>query len=254
MIKALRKAFAFLTILPFEKRRVMIRDVARSCFLFPFVGLIVGGFLAGTGYSCDILFPLFLQRGCILLVWVIITGALHLDGFIDCCDALFAPVTGERRLEILKDVHVGAFGITGAILLLLFKYLLLVSIRQNSVLYAGLFLVPVLGRSSLVYVIGRYPYARENGCGKAFHERCGIKEYISALFFPIVVAVTLYFFFSQSWIVFLLIPATWGIVELIGIWIMKRLPGFTGDVYGAVCEIIEVTGLAGFILLERFAA
>src|SRR5439155_7026639 len=64
----------------------------------------------------------------VLLLWVIATGALHIDGFCDLCDALFGGPTPEERLQIMKDPHVGAFGLAGVVLLLLGKFVLLVEV------------------------------------------------------------------------------------------------------------------------------
>ena len=62
-----------------------------------------------------------LAAALVLVVWAALTGALHLDGWADCCDALFVPVDRARSLEIMKDPRVGGFGVVGLMLLLLVK-------------------------------------------------------------------------------------------------------------------------------------
>ncbi len=100
----------------------------RATAWYPVVGLVLGAILVGLDWGLRWLFPGGVAAALLLLAWVTLTGALHLDGFIDCCDGLLAPVPRERRLEILRDVHAGAFGIVGVALLLLTKYAALVAL------------------------------------------------------------------------------------------------------------------------------
>lgn len=252
MLRNIKNALNFLTILPVTKKSIPIKDIAKTVYLFPFIGFILGLLLTGLGFCLQFLFPLLVQMVFILIFWIVLTGALHLDGFIDCCDAFFASVTKEKRLQILKDVNIGAFGLTGAILLLLLKYISLVCLKNSIYLYSALILIPVIGRSALVYVIGRFPYVRKQGLGKHFHLKCGIKEYIIALFLPLLITGGLFLILNISWIIVFIIPATWILIEFLGHWILKRISGFTGDVYGAICEMAEIIGLLVFIVVQRF--
>jgi adenosylcobinamide-GDP ribazoletransferase len=252
LLRNIINALNFLTIFPVTKKIIPIENIAKALYLFPFIGLILGLLLAGLGFCIQFLFPLLVQRVFILIFWIVLTGALHLDGFIDSCDALFASVTKGKRLQIFKDVKIGAFGLTGAILLLLLKYNSLACLEHQVYLYSALILTPVVGRSALVYVIGRFPYIRKQGLGKPFHLNCGIKEYIMAILLPLLTTACLFFLLNISCIIIFIIPAAWILIELLGRWILKRIPGFTGDVYGAVCELAEIIGLLGLLLIQRF--
>ena len=101
MINDLRNAFAFLTTLP-----AGYTDTARpgrAFAYFPLVGLAIGCLLGLTGYIAQLSFTPSIAAFLVLVVWVVVTGGLHLDGFGDACDGLLAAVSPERRLEIMKD-------------------------------------------------------------------------------------------------------------------------------------------------------
>ena len=69
-----------------------------------------------------LVFPGSVAAALVLVAWVALTGALHLDGFLDACDGLLGGGTPEERLRIMRDERVGAFALAGGILLLLVKY------------------------------------------------------------------------------------------------------------------------------------
>ena len=83
------------------------------CF-FPFIGIVVGLFVVGWSWLCDTLgFGAVLRAAGFTLIPVIVTGGIHMDGFADTCDALASNSSPERRREILKDPHAGAFASIG---------------------------------------------------------------------------------------------------------------------------------------------
>jgi adenosylcobinamide-GDP ribazoletransferase len=77
----------------------------------PLVGAVVGG-LAGTGgWAVSLVAPHALAVAVAFGLSIALTGALHVDGFLDSCDAVFASVPPQRRVEILKDPHHGSFAV-----------------------------------------------------------------------------------------------------------------------------------------------
>jgi adenosylcobinamide-GDP ribazoletransferase len=176
----------------------------------------------------------------VLTVWVAITGALHLDGFLDACDGLFGGHTPESRLEILRDVHVGAFGVVGAVMLLLIKLAALVSLPVSRHI-AALFLAPTLGRWGMTLAVVFFPYARPKGLGRAMKDHAGRRQAVLATAMALAVA-----WFAGEWLglaaVALAGVTTWAVARFV----LGRLPGLTGDIYGAICETIEVVVLLFF--------
>ena len=131
---------------------------------FPLVGLVLGGCLVVGDYLLSQIWPPALAAGGVLGIWVLFTGALHLDGFVDCCDALLVAKAPEERLDILHDVHAGTFGIVGVVLLLLSKYTgVSAGCSYGDLLGVALFIAPVLSRWAMVYAAVVYPYGRPGG-------------------------------------------------------------------------------------------
>ena len=93
-------------------------QVGRSIAYFPVVGLIIGIILSLLYYGLHIILPVPVVSAVILAALAIITGAHHLDGLMDTCDGMVAGKTREERLAIMSDTRVGAFGITGACVIL----------------------------------------------------------------------------------------------------------------------------------------
>src|SRR5271165_7031740 len=113
-------AVAMLTIVPIRFPKLLDDAVvARARLWFPLVGLLLGGFLAGWTLLLTAIAPPRVSAFLVLAAWVLVTGALHLDGFCDLCDGLFGGWTAEERLRILRDPRRGSFALVGGCLLLL---------------------------------------------------------------------------------------------------------------------------------------
>jgi adenosylcobinamide-GDP ribazoletransferase len=173
----------------------------------------------------------------ILSAWLLLTRALHFDGFLDTCDGLFGGFTPERRLEIMRDSRVGAFGVAGGGLLLLTKYAAILSLGHLS----GLLLAPVLGRWTLSMAIFAFPYAREKGLGRDMKDNV---RWPQVTLSTVVAGLAAWFFAGWTG---LLAFALAGIVLWLGsTFILRRIPGLTGDSYGALCELAELAVLLFF--------
>ncbi|MDO9299738.1 MAG: adenosylcobinamide-GDP ribazoletransferase, partial [Anaerolineales bacterium] len=110
-------AFQFLTIFPaLIKRMFTPQEMARAVGWFPLMGVVLEALLFGMNHVARLVFPETISAALTLIAWVLLTRAFHLDGFMDTCDGLFGGFTPERRLEIMKDSRVGAFGVAGGAL------------------------------------------------------------------------------------------------------------------------------------------
>src|SRR5919106_2527759 len=118
-MRTLRVAFGLLTTLPVKLPEDWSPgDSGRAAVWYPLVGLAIGALTWLAWKGAAFLFPPWIAGVITLIAWVALTGGLHLDGLADCCDGLLASTTVERRLEIMKDPHMGAFGVIGLILVL----------------------------------------------------------------------------------------------------------------------------------------
>lgn len=215
-------AFAFLTIFPLYLEPQ--RKPGYSVLYYPLVGLVIGLLLAGIALL-DIFSPLG-TAFLVVLAWVVITGGLHLDGWADSCDALFATVTPERRLEIMRDPRVGAWAAIGVGLILLGKWSFIPSVEPIQLL-----LPPIVGRWVMVIAIVAWPYARLSGLGRYFGEDATWTGVVLGGVFTIGVSVVL------APLVLAVVP----LVLLLGAWAAQRLGGgLTGDSYGGLCEVTEL--------------
>ena len=129
-LTAFLTAVQFLLISPaFIKRPFTARELGAAVGFYPLVGLILGGLLLAADYLLGLFMPPLVRIALLLALWVILTGALHLDGFLDACDGLLGGFTPESRLEIMRDERVGAFALAGGVLLLLVKFSALSAVR-----------------------------------------------------------------------------------------------------------------------------
>lgn len=217
---------------------------ARSVKFFPVIGAIVGLILAGIVYGmqrfCSSEVPAHILAIMVIVAELIITGGLHCDGFMDTVDGVFSGRTRERKLEIMKDSRVGAFGVMSFCLLVFVKYSFFMDMHPV-LLPLAVFVMPITGRTGLVIAITRYNYARREGMGKIFY-RCEHKNtlMIAGLF-------TLLLLGTQGKLA--IISGMTGIVVAVLFcqYVNKQLNGLTGDVYGAVNEITEVAALLVFV-------
>jgi adenosylcobinamide-GDP ribazoletransferase len=228
-------ALQFLTRIPIPlKHDTPPEGWARSMAWFPAVGLLLGLLLVGGAWLFGHLWPADVVLVLTLVLWVALTGALHLDGAVDSCDALVAAVPPHRRLEILKDVHIGTYGLIGAILLLLVKWL-----AMGHVPWQGFVLATVLGRWALVYVTWAFPYARPNGLGKLFKDHLGQRELWIAAITTLGMVIAL-----SSWHGLVVGALGWAAAWCVGAWAKRQLGGgITGDICGLACEVVEVVTL-----------
>jgi adenosylcobinamide-GDP ribazoletransferase len=206
---------------------------------YPFVGLVIGAlaWLAWTGSM--LIFPPWVAAVATLIIWIVLTGGLHLDGLADCCDGLLSSTSVERRLEIMKDPRVGAFGVTGLILVLFLKAAALASLSQaasySTLLAASLARFCILPAALL-------PQARTSGMGADF--AMGFRR--SFLFWGAVIPILIAVLLGVRGVLSLL--AGLGALSFI-LWLAKsRIGGVTGDVFGMIVEIVETVVLAAFLM------
>jgi adenosylcobinamide-GDP ribazoletransferase len=210
---------------------------------FPLVGVLIGGLLVGFDYLLAFFLPPNVTAALVLTGWILCTGALHLDGLLDSCDGLFGGRTPADRLRILRDERVGAFAVIGAVLLLLVKFQALAALSHRS---AALCLAPVLGRWGMAVAVVAFPYARTEGLGRALKDHARCNQVLLASAIAVVAA-----WIAAAWLGLLIILVSGVLMFFFTRFVLTRLPGLTGDIYGAVCELLEVLVLLSFVASER---
>lgn len=230
-------AIAFYTCLPLPGGwRLDFEGVA---YLAPLIGLFIGGILALTDVLLGLWgMPDLTRSAALVLLWLGLTGGLHLDGAMDTADGL-AVMDPQRRLQVMSDSVTGAFGVMAGSAILLLKVAALSELEAP----IGLTLMAVAGwsRWGQLVAIARYPYLKADGKG-AFHQRTiqSLEDVLPSLIMLL----------GLSGIQIALDPSRWrlavgialggfAIAILTGAWFNHKLGGHTGDTYGAVVEWTE---------------
>lgn len=238
-MRTLRTAFGLMTTLPVRlPDHWSAGDSGRASVWYPFVGLIIGtlAWLVWTGSM--FIFPPWVAAVVTIIIWVMLTGGLHLDGLADCCDGLFASTSLERRLEIMKDPHVGAFGVLSLILVLFLKVAALASLTQAAGF--SILLASSLARFCILPA-ALIPMARPSGMGADF--AAGFRR--PFIFWGAVIPLILAVLLGIRGIISIMMGV--GALLLI-LWLARsRIGGVTGDVFGMVVEVVEVVVLLTFL-------
>jgi adenosylcobinamide-GDP ribazoletransferase len=201
-------------------------DLARSATWFPFVGLIVGGVVALVAFALD-------HRSAALagivgvLAWVWLTGALHLDGLADLSDALGASHRDpERFFTVLRDPHVGTFGIVSVVLILMLKAAALATLAAGA-LWAVPLLLAWARLGTLAW--GRWLKPLKSGHGEQFAWQISVGWIVFWALLLLVCSAAV----APALCAAPLVIAAWGA------WLKARLGGMTGDCLGAGVEVTE---------------
>ncbi|MBV4520763.1 adenosylcobinamide-GDP ribazoletransferase [Pseudomonas sp. SWRI74] len=219
------------------------QELGRSLLCYPLVGLLFGIILWGLNWLL-LGTPLLLHAALLLTGWVLLSGALHLDGLADSADAWLGGFGDrERTLTIMKDPRSGPIAVVTLVLVLLLKFVALVAlIEQQQALM--LIIVPLIGRSALLGLFLTTPYVRAGGLGQALADHLPRSAGKQVLAISAVVCV--------------LIAGVGGVVALVVavagfVWLrqvmLRRLGGTTGDTAGALLELLEVAMLVGLALV-----
>jgi len=244
MIKPLLIALQLLTRLPVpETGPATNRQIGQSLLYYPIVGLIIGGLLALVAWLTEG-GPEAVRAVLLLIIWTMITGALHLDGLADSADAWVGGYGDrEKTMAIMKDPYVGPAGVTIILLVLIAKYASLeVLLGQSN--YTALILIPMLTRVMMPLLLLTTDYVRKNGLGSALashHPKCTSQWVIfsCALLTAIVAGNSGLWLLAVLAIVFLYLRRV----------MMQRIQGTTGDTLGAMVELSEAAGLITMALI-----
>ena len=251
---ALLAAIRFLTSIPLPWGREASREeFVRSVGYYPVVGLLIGLILAGLYWLLGLFLPSAIVNVLLITALVVISGALHLDGFVDTCDGIGGHKTPEERWQVMHDSRVGGFGIIGACCLLLVKYISLNSVPEPLMIMT-LVLMPVISRWAMVYAIFAYPSARPSGLGKERKQATDWPRLTMATLITLALAIGLARLANITYF-YLVGPAImlsiWFIVIAMGGYFKRKFSGLTGDTYGAINEVAEVCVLILVCLLAH---
>ncbi|MBN1988834.1 MAG: adenosylcobinamide-GDP ribazoletransferase [Bacteroidales bacterium] len=230
-------AIGFFTRIPLPQSAGMnVHSLSDAIRYFPLVGAIVGSLSALAFVGLEGYFPLHLSVMLSLVVGILVTGALHEDGFADFCDGYGAGYTKERILSIMKDSSTGVYGAVGIVCMLGVRLLALASLP--------LWLIPLAfiaahAYSRFVPVVLMFTsvYVRTDGTSKA----SVVGSHASLLSLVVAGCIGLASLLLLGVYSLAVIVAVSAVVLLLFRWyITRKTGGYTGDVLGALQQIIEV--------------
>lgn len=232
MLRPFWFALQFLTRIPVPSSLAYDPALAgRSLLAYPWVGLLLGALLAGA-QALAASAPPAVAAALLLGLWVLLTGALHLDGLADCADAwVGGHGSRERTLQILKDPHVGSVAVALLVCLLLAKFSALQSLGN----WEALLWSPVAGRSAALALLLTSPYANPQGIAGAWLAHVPVRSARLCL-----LAVAALLAWRLGWETLLAAAMLAAGIRALA---MARLGGVTGDVCGAAVELIETAVL-----------
>lgn len=222
--------------------------VPADCFkhvvpYWPIVGWLTGGILAGTLWLLAQVLPLQVAWIGAIVVRLLVTGCLHEDGLADFCDGFGGGTTRERTLAIMKDSHIGTYGVVGLIVyFLLWSQMIVLPL---GILCAVAFCADVYSKWCVSHMVNLLPYARKEEESKA-------KVLYSRMTLPEVMAGTI-----AGWLPLLFLqPVGWGVAcfcppivfLLLCGWMKRRIGGYTGDCCGAVFLLGELSFYVGSMI------
>lgn len=253
-MKSLIIAFAMYSKIPMPRVDWEKRALSWALCWFPLIGVVIGAVLYGWMALAELLHIGPALFGAVaLLLPIALSGAIHLDGFCDTCDALSSHQSRERKLEILKDSHTGAFAIICCGLYLLVFFALWCEVEAAESAALVLALGPALSRSLSGLFAVTLPNARGTGLLATFTEPMDTARARGVLVIWVVVCAAALLWFS---------PVVGG-AALLGaglaclyyrVMSFRQFGGVTGDLAGFFLQTCELAMVLAVVIVQKVVA
>lgn len=235
-------ALGLLTRLPVivDGDRAMARGAA-SAWAYPLVGVIVGVISAiATALLIAAGLPTGIVAALVLALSVILTGAMHEDGLADSADGLWGGWDRTRRLAIMKDSHIGVYGVCAIALSLLLRWLALTSVIAMGAYWVILIAVGALSRGAMVMVMATLLPARHSGLGKSVGRPRAETAWLA-------IAISIGFALLSGYPLLILYVALAALA--CGLIASAKIGGQTGDILGATQQVTEIVTLIAAVAM-----
>ncbi|WP_234447766.1 adenosylcobinamide-GDP ribazoletransferase [Viridibacillus soli] len=248
-------AFQFFTVVPVQKELPLTKPTITSMFSFlPWLGALMGAVIAALFYSLQTwtdISPL-LTAFILVLGFIICTGGLHLDGWVDMGDAFFSYRDTEKRLEILDDPRIGAFGAMSLLFLVLTKIFFIAELIANGGLsIVWLVTVPFLARLGMSLYFIQTKCSKEKGLAYFFKEKLYAPRFLAMTCISMLIGMPVIIWWSGDFVIPLILFAIAIISSgLYKIWTLRNFRGSSGDLLGAFIEGMEAILWITLLLLS----
>ena len=235
-------ALIFFTRLPFWR----LHEPPKECYQtvvehWPLVGWLTGGIMAGTLWLSSLVFPYPMAVLLAIVMRMLVTGALHEDGLADFLDGFGGGGNNRQRiLAIMKDSHIGTYGVIGLILYLLLLFSCLVSMTHKMAAMAILAADP-FAKMLTSQLVSMMPYARreEEEKAKVVYRKISVASGISLAVQGLLPIALFIWYTGVAWETMIFIPAL--VMYFLYLLIWRKIQGYTGDCCGAVCLLVELS-------------
>ena len=233
-------ALIFFTRLPFWR----VYQPPQACYkavveFWPLTGWLTGGAMAATLYLVSLVLPCPVAVISAIIVRLLITGALHEDGLADFLDGFGGGGDRDRILAIMKDSHIGTYGVLG---LILYLSLLGASLYSMTPMIAALTVFAADPFSKMVasQLINMLPYARreEEAKNKTVYRKPSLAAGLSLTVQGLLPMALMIWLTGISWYFVIAIPAV--VMYFLYLLMLRKIKGYTGDCCGAVCLLVEL--------------
>lgn len=207
---------------------------------FPLIGWLVGSVCALAFYLAVAIWPASVAVILSVIVGVLLTGALHEDGFADSCDGFGGGWDKTQVLRIMKDPRIGNYAALGLILLLALKVTLLTQLAAHSIelVVIALLLAHSSSRLLVLPLTWLLEYARDSDDSKAqAMVRGGFSGSMFAYSSLFVLLPLLYLQVPPLWYA---LSCAAVVAVVMGFYFRRRLGGYSGDCLGATQQVTEV--------------
>ncbi len=226
---------------PVDGARAAARGAA-SAWAYPLAGVVVGLIAGGVAVVGGWLgLPGGLVAGLVLLATVMVTGAMHEDGLADCADGFWGGWDPARRLEIMKDSRIGAYGVIALVIGIGLRWVALTVLLNAGVVWVAVLVPAVASRAAMVWVMTALPLARRTGLSHAVGRPSPQAARVA------VGVAALVGFGLTGWSLVLLAAVAslmvWGSMALA----RAKIGGQTGDVLGASQQVVEIAVLMALV-------
>jgi adenosylcobinamide-GDP ribazoletransferase len=217
--------------IPVSQTRAMERGAA-AAWAYPIAGLIVGVILAtSVAVFTWIGLPIGIVAALVIAVNIAVTGAMHEDGLADTADGLWGGWSAARRLNIMKDSHIGTYGVLALGLSLLLRWLAISALIALDHYWVGLIATAAISRGGIVFLMAAMPHARANGLSKSVGSVDPATAWIA-----VGLAIAIALVVGQP----ALIIAASVAVLICGAIAQAKINGQTGDILGATQQVTEI--------------
>lgn len=247
LIRRIIIAIGFFTVIPVPFIKWKDDDTKYLPLFIPLIGMIIGTIFYGLLFMIEqVEMSAFLNATIVVIFMAYITGGLHMDAFMDTCDAHFSRRDKEQKLIIMKDSNIGAFAALYLVLLILFKVAIVNELFINNYITVIVITIPVISRIYHSLLLLNTRFAKEDSLMNMYGKLS--KKYQLIYLLYILMTFGFGYISGELLLVFGLHIMAIGYLIIYRRFALKQFGGITGDVIGAYIEIVEVLLLVGVLL------